>query len=131
MSAPGRPKGENRSAQHEDTTVTARRASARVKTAASEHSFKIKIGNTGATISCVAGQTVLQAAVAAGIDYPFACASGNCGVCISQLDAGEVSMLPRSDATLSPEQVAAGKTLACRARPCSDVEITWLGRGRR
>ena len=118
MSAPGRPKGEHRSAQHEGTTV-------------SEHLFKIKIGNTGTTISCVARQTVLQAAVAAGIDYPYGCASGNCGVCISQLDAGEVSMLPRSDATLSPAQAAAGKTLACRARPCSDVEITWLGRGLR
>ena len=131
MSAPGRPKGAYRSAQHEGTTVTARRATARVNTSVSDPLFKIKIANTGATISCVAGQTVLQAAVAAGIDYPFACASGNCGVCISQLDAGEVSMLPRSDATLSPEQAAAGKTLACRARPCSDVEITWLGRGRR
>ena len=111
--------------------MSATRTAPRAKTAASEHSFKIKIANTGAIISCVAGQTVLQASVAAGIDYPYACASGNCGVCISQLDAGEVSMLPRSDATLSPEQVASGKTLACRARPCSDVEITWLGRGRR
>ena len=106
-------------------------SSPRVKTAVSDALFKIKITNTGTTISCVAGQTVLQAAVAAGIDDPFACASGNCGVCISQLDAGEVSMLPHSDASLSPEQAAAGKTLACRARPCSDVEITWLGRGRR
>ncbi len=93
--------------------------------------YQVKIGNTGATIACRAGQTVLQASMAAGIDYPFACASGNCGVCISQLDAGEVSMLPRADATLSPEQLAAGKTLACRARPCSDVAVTWLGRGRR
>ena len=111
--------------------MSATRTAPRAKTAASEHSFKIKIANTGAIISCVAGQTVLQASVAAGIDYPYACASGNCGVCISQLDAGEVAMLPRSDATLSPEQVASGKTLACRAQPCSDVEITWLGRGRR
>ena len=111
--------------------MSAPRTTSRVNTAVSEHLFKIKIGNTGTTISCVAGQTVLQASVAAGIDYPYGCASGNCGVCISQLDAGEVSMLPRSDATLSPEQSAAGKTLACRARPCSDVEITWLGRGRR
>ena len=111
--------------------MSAARTVPRAKTAVSEPSFKIKIANTGAIISCIAGQTVLQASVAAGIDFPYACASGNCGVCISQLDAGEVSMLPRSDATLSPEQVAAGKTLACRARPCSDVEITWLGRGRR
>ena len=93
--------------------------------------YQVKIANTGTTISCRAGQTVLQASMAAGIDYPFACASGNCGVCISQLDAGKVSMLPRADATLSAEQIASGKTLACRALPRSDVELTWLGRGRR
>jgi ferredoxin len=93
--------------------------------------YQVKIANISATISCRAGQTVLQASMAAGIDYPFACASGNCGVCISQLDAGKVSMLPRADATLSAEQIASGKTLACRARPRSDVEVTWLGRGRR
>ena len=93
--------------------------------------FQVKIGNTGATIACGAGQTILQASVAAGIDYPYGCASGNCGVCISQLDSGAVWMLPRSDATLSPAQAAEGKTLACRAQPRSDVAITWLGRGRR
>ncbi len=93
--------------------------------------YKVKIGNTGATVSCAATQTVLQAAIAAGIDYPYGCASGNCGVCVSQLAAGKVSMLPRSDGSLSAEQAAAGKTLACRAQPCSDLAISWLGRGGR
>ena len=93
--------------------------------------FQVKIGNTGETINCNAGQTILQASVAAGIDYPYGCASGNCGLCLSQLTSGEVSMLPRADATLSPEQIAVGKTLACRAQPCSDVEVSWLGRGGR
>lgn len=93
--------------------------------------FQVKIDNTGQTITCASDRTILQACIAAGIDYPFACASGNCGMCISQLDSGEVSMLPRADSTLSPEQAASGKTLACRAQPRSDVAITWLGRGRR
>jgi CDP-4-dehydro-6-deoxyglucose reductase/ferredoxin-NAD(P)+ reductase (naphthalene dioxygenase ferredoxin-specific) len=93
--------------------------------------FQVTIRNTGQQLDCRSDQTVLQAAIAAGLDYPYACASGNCGVCLSKLDAGEVSLLPRSDASLSPEQAAAGHTLACRARPLSDVTITWLGRGRR
>ena len=49
-------------------------------------------------------------------------------MCLSQLVAGKVAMLPRADATLSPEQAASGKTLACRAMPCSDLSIRWLGR---
>lgn len=92
---------------------------------------QITIANTGQSIDCAADQTILQAAVRAGIDYPYACASGNCAQCISKLDSGKVSLLPRGDAALSPEQTQAGQTLAYRARPRGDVTITWLGRGRR
>ena len=93
--------------------------------------FQITIANTGTTISCSADQTVLQAAVAAGVDYPYVCATGNCATCISELRGGEVSMLGYSDNALSAAQRADGKVLACRTMPRSDVEMTWLGRGRR
>lgn len=93
--------------------------------------FQVTIGNTGATIPCTPEQTILRAAIAAGLDYPYGCASGNCGACISKLESGEVSLLPRGDTSLTPEQAEAGQTLACRARPRSDVAITWLSRGRR
>ena len=89
---------------------------------------RVTIANIKQAIDCAGNQTVLQAAIAAGIDYPYACASGNCGTCISHLDAGKVKLLPRGDAALGPEQVKAGQTLACRARPLGDVTITWLGR---
>ncbi|MFM9998880.1 MAG: 2Fe-2S iron-sulfur cluster-binding protein [Burkholderiaceae bacterium] len=100
----------------------------RAKSPKSPAGFQVTIGNTGALIRCAADETVLHAAMRAGIDYPHACASGNCGMCLSQLVAGKVAMLPRADATLSPEQAASGKTLACRAMPCSDLSIRWLGR---
>jgi len=93
--------------------------------------FQISIVNTGATIACAPDQTILAASILAGIDYPYGCATGNCGACISKLDSGEVSLLPRNDAALSVAQAQAGQTLACRAQPRSDVAITWLGRGRR
>ena len=93
--------------------------------------FTVRIGNNGQKIACAADQTILQAAVSAGIDFPYACASGNCGQCVARLTEGTVDMLPRSDASLTPAQVAAGQTLACRAQPRSDVSISWLGRGGR
>jgi ferredoxin len=93
--------------------------------------FQVSIANTGTTIDCSADQRILHAAIEAGIDYPYACASGNCATCISQLRAGEVSMLPYGDGALSATQLAEGKILACRARPLSDVEVIWLGRGRK
>ena len=94
-------------------------------------SYRVTIANTGQTIDCAGNETVLHAAIMAGIDYPYACATGNCGNCISKLDAGKVSLLPRSDTSLSPEQAKAGQTLACRARPRGDLTIAWLGRGRK
>jgi len=94
-------------------------------------SHRVTIVNANQVIDCAADQTVLQAAIAAGIDYPYACASGNCGACCSHLDQGEVTLLPRSDASLSSEQERAGLTLACRAQPRGDVTLTWLGRGRK
>ena len=91
--------------------------------------YQVTVANTGATVACRSDQTILQAAVLTGIDFPFGCASGNCGSCISQLDSGTVFLLPRADSALNPSQVDSGKTLACRAQPRSDVSITWLGRG--
>lgn len=94
-------------------------------------SYQVTIANKNKVIEVARDETILQAAVRAGIDYPYACASGNCGTCVSHLDSGKVSPLPRSDASLSAEQEEAGQTLACRARPRSDITITWLGRGRK
>lgn len=95
-----------------------------------QQSYRVTIANTGKIIDCATDQTILEAAIAAGIDYPYACASGNCGTCTSHLDKGHVTLLPRGDAALSPQQAKAGQTLACRARPSEDVTITWLGRNR-
>lgn len=94
-------------------------------------SFQVQLGNNGKVIECARHETVLHAALRAGIDYPYACATGNCGTCISKLDGGKVSLLPRNDTSLTAEQEEAGQTLACRARPRSDLSITWLGRGRK
>ena len=93
--------------------------------------YRVTITNVGQVIECSAHQTVLHAAVRAGIDYPYACASGNCGTCISHLDAGDITMLPRGDGALTPEQVKSGFVLACRSRPCSDVTVSWIARAER
>ncbi|OFX00785.1 MAG: hypothetical protein A3D94_17715 [Alphaproteobacteria bacterium RIFCSPHIGHO2_12_FULL_66_14] len=94
-------------------------------------SHRLTIANARQTIDCAANQTILEAAIAAGIDYPYACATGNCGTCTSRLDFGKVTLLPRNDACLSPQQIKARQTLACRARPRSDLTVTWLSRAER
>lgn len=93
--------------------------------------YQITIRNGGRTIDCAADRTILQAAIAAGVDYPYACATGNCATCISRLEDGKVALLPHSDAALGKAQLKSGLTLACRARPRSDVTINWLSRAGR
>lgn len=90
-------------------------------------SFKVRIDNTGATVDCAGDRTILTAAVMAGVNFPYGCATGNCATCICELRSGSVELLPHGDGALSARQKAAGLTLACRALPRSDVELRWLG----
>ena len=73
------------------------------------------------------GQTILDAALAAGIPYPHGCRSGRCGSCKSRLIEGEVELLQPSRFALSEEEKADGLILACRAVPQTDAAVAWLG----
>lgn len=73
------------------------------------------------------GQTILDAALAAGIPYPHGCRSGRCCSCKSRLIEGEVELLQHSRFALSEEEKADGLILACRAVPQTDAAVAWLG----
>lgn len=89
--------------------------------------FTVQFENVDAAIECAADQTVLSAAVRAGIDHPYGCASGNCGLCLTKVIEGEVNVLPHADAALTEANIARGITLACRAQPRTDVTMRWIG----
>lgn len=89
-------------------------------------SFRVKVRQLAEPLTVVPGETILEAALAAGFDYPCGCQSGNCGACKSALLSGEVEMSPYSEFALTGEEKAAGLVLACRSVPWSDVEIAWL-----
>ena len=89
-------------------------------------SFQVTVRQLDAPLAVEAGQTILDAALSAGQDYPCGCQSGNCGACKSVLLSGTVEMAPYSDFALTEEEKAAGMILACRAMPDSAVEVAWL-----
>ena len=91
-------------------------------------SHRIRINNTEQTIDCDEGTTILAAAVDAGIDFPYGCATGNCGLCMCRLHEGRVDLLPHSDGALGPAQESRGMTLACRALPRTDLQVSWLAK---
>ena len=72
------------------------------------------------------GQTVLDAALAAGVPYPFGCQSGNCGACKSMLISGKVELATYSEFALTDEEKSQGLVLACRSMADNDIEIAWI-----
>ncbi len=89
-------------------------------------SFLVKVRQLAEPVTVALGQTILEAALAAGHDYPCGCQSGNCGACKSALLAGEVEMTPYSDYALTAEEKDSGLILACRSLPLGNAEIAWL-----
>ena len=86
-------------------------------------SFRLSLDGEAHVVPIVAGETLLQAALAAGIDAPHSCTEGRCGTCMSWLRKGEVTMA--SARALSPRNKERGYILACQSRPSSTAPI-WL-----
>lgn len=64
------------------------------------------------------GQTLLEAALASGVQAPFSCRSGFCTACICTKVSGEVAM--REDHGLSPAELKMGHALMCIGYPMTD-----------
>lgn len=63
-------------------------------------------------------ESVLDAALAQGLDLPYACKGGVCCTCRAKLVEGKVDMAVNY--SLEPEEVAAGFILTCQSRPLTD-----------
>lgn len=64
------------------------------------------------------GESVLEAAIAAKIDAPFACKAGVCSTCRAKVIEGEVEM--EANYALEDYEVKRGYVLTCQSRPLSD-----------
>lgn len=63
------------------------------------------------------GNTVLQAARAAGLRPPSSCETGSCATCMALVVEGRAEM--RHNEVLSDEEVAEGWVVTCQALPVS------------
>jgi ring-1,2-phenylacetyl-CoA epoxidase subunit PaaE len=64
------------------------------------------------------GEAILDAALRAGIDLPFACKGGMCSTCRAKLVEGTAEM--ELNYSLEPWELKAGFVLTCQAKPTTD-----------
>ena len=77
----------------------------------------VEVAPFGARFEMEPNQTLLEAALNAGVPFPHNCTVGTCGSCKSKLKEGRVNALSDFGYTLSQQEIAAGYILACQAIP--------------
>lgn len=75
-----------------------------------------------------ADDTILEAALAANIDAPYACQGGSCCTCRARLMEGKVEM--KVNYALLDSEVKDGYILTCQSRPLTPIVIVDYDKGR-
>jgi len=75
------------------------------------------------SITVERGETILQAALRHGIEFPSGCRVGGCGTCKCRLTAGKVKELTETGYLLTADEIDRGYILACQSVPRSDVGV--------
>ena len=70
-------------------------------------------------ISTEQNQSIMQAALTAGIQLFHSCLKGQCGSCRAYLVHGEVDM--RTNASLFDEEIQQGQILLCQSFPLTET----------
>ncbi|NYT77851.1 CDP-6-deoxy-delta-3,4-glucoseen reductase [Alcaligenaceae bacterium] len=86
-------------------------------------SFKVTVLPSKHEFTVEDGQSVLDAALAAGIVLPYSCRDGACSTCRGKVLEGTYEAGPAPAHILPAEDIANGFTLFCQAKPTSDLQI--------
>ncbi|MGV7208866.1 CDP-6-deoxy-delta-3,4-glucoseen reductase [Oxalobacteraceae bacterium A2-2] len=85
--------------------------------------FHITVQPSGRQFSCDEDETVLAAAMRAGVGLPYGCKNGACSSCKGKVLSGSVTHKSHQERALSKDEEAAGQALFCCATPHSDLVI--------
>jgi len=85
--------------------------------------FLITVQPSGTQFTCEDDETVLSAAIRAGVGLPYGCKNGACGSCKGKVVGGAVTHKPHQARALSEQEKLQGMSLFCCALPAGDVVI--------
>ena len=89
----------------------------------------ITIEETGEGFRCSPNESLLGGMERLGRKgIPAGCRGGGCGVCKVEITSGTFQKRVMSRDYVSEEDEAAGRVLACRIRPTSDIRLKVLGK---
>ncbi len=103
---------------HKEYFVIQPKEGAATGSASSDRVVKIKFEGDTYETKVAAGTVILDAAIDADIDPPYACKAAACCACRAKLVSGKVEMDDRE--ILTDEEIAAGYILTCQAHPVTD-----------
>lgn len=84
--------------------------------------FEVEFVDLGRTIEVPADRPILETAEDRGLDLPYQCRMGICGVCSAlRVEEGEVEQ--RDGMFLSTSEKDEGYVLTCIAKPRSDLTL--------
>jgi CDP-4-dehydro-6-deoxyglucose reductase len=84
---------------------------------------QVRLEPSGRTFTVNPGETILEAAIHAGIGLPYGCRNGACGACKGDLLSGEVTFGDHQERAITADEKASGKTLTCCTKPLTDVVV--------
>jgi CDP-4-dehydro-6-deoxyglucose reductase len=85
--------------------------------------FQITVQPSGHHYACESEETVLGAALRAGIGLPYGCKNGACGSCKGKVVEGSFHHKPHQQRALSEQEKLQGYALLCCAVPEQDLVI--------
>jgi CDP-4-dehydro-6-deoxyglucose reductase, E3 len=91
--------------------------------------LRVSVLRSDRAFEVAAGQTVLDAALEAGLDVPHRCKGGNCGACRARLVEGEVEYPNGRPLGLADAESSDGLILLCQAHARGDLCLESLEPG--
>jgi len=89
-------------------------------------SARVTLRPSGREFLVEGNDTLLEAALKAGLSPGYGCGNGNCGLCKARVVAGEVRRVRNSDYMLSESEKQQGYVLMCVHAAISDVTVEVL-----
>lgn len=85
--------------------------------------FQVTVTPSGRQFECASDETILSAALRAGVGLPYGCKNGACGSCKGKVISGQVTHGNHQQKALSDTEEEQGMSLFCCAKPSSDITL--------